>query len=192
MACLSKFTASQNLSCGFGLARLTRLARPVSAYVINASDIVSYSVENGLAYITRAPGTPASAGLECSNGATTVTVGVKGGEVAPQVADVTISTRIFNSSLVSSPTGLALTSGGANAQVVIAVSHGGIYRIYGLGAPLECLSIEGDSEGDGFFTVTYGVEDWQPGTTIYSITEADYAALSTAVGAGVTPPSGGS
>ena len=181
MACLSKFTADQNRSCGYSWARL---ARPVSAYVINASDIVSYSVENGLSSVTRAPGTPASAGLECSNGATTVTVGVKGGEVAPQAADVTISTRIFNSGLGSSSTSLALTSGGANTQVVIAVNHNGIFRIYGLGAPLECLSIEGDSEGDGFFTLTFGVEDWQPGTTVYSITEADYAALSTAVPAG--------
>lgn len=191
MACLINFTANQLLDCGPTTALL---GRPVSAKLINASQIESYTVTNGNATITRAAGTPAAASLECANGATTVAIGVKGGEVTPQAADVTITTKMFNTGARSSyGGGLVLTTAGANAQVVIAMDHGnGIYRVYGLGYPLECLNIEGDSEGDGFLKTTFGVEDWQPGTTIFAIPEADYVALSTAVPAAeVTPPSSG-
>ena len=189
MACLVKITGSQLLGCGPTVAQL---ARPVSAKLINASQIESYTVKDRAATITRAAGTPAAASLECAGGATKITVGVKGGEVTPQAADVTITTKMFNTGARSSNDGdLALSTAGANSRVVIAVDHGnGIYRVYGLGYPLECLNIEGDSEGDGFITTTFGVEDWQPGTTIFEMSGKDYAELSTPVGA-VTPPSGG-
>ena len=189
MACLINITTSQLLGCGPTTALL---GRPVSAKLLNASTIESYTVTSGVAIITRAAGTPAAASLECANGATKITIGVKGGEVAPQTADVTIETRMFITGARSSFNGgLAFATAGANARVVIAMDHGnGVYRVYGLGYPLECLNVEGDSETDGFLTTTFGVEDWQPGTTILEISAADYAALSTAVG-GVTPPSGG-
>lgn len=183
MACLLNVTTSQLLGCGPAPAFL---ARPVSAKLINASTIESYTVSSGVATITRAPGTPAAASLECANGATTVTVGVKGGEVTAQAANVTITTKMFNTGARSSYGGaLVFATAGANAQVVIAVNHGNaVYRVYGLGYPLECLNIEGDSEGDGFLTTTFGVEEWQPGTTIFAISEADYVALSNAVPGG--------
>ena len=183
MACLINLTTSQLLGCGPTVAHL---ARPVSAKLINASQIESYTVTNGVATITRAAGAPAAASLECAGGATKITVGVKGGEVTPQAADVTITTKMFNTGARSSYGGdLALSTAGANSRVVIAVNHGNaIYRVYGLGYPLECLNIEGDSEGDGFITTTFGVEDWQPGTTIYTMSGEDYVALSTAVGGG--------
>lgn len=187
MACLLNLTTSQLTGCGPTFAHL---ARPVSAKIINASTISSFTVSGGVATITRAPGTPAAASLECSNGATTVAVGVKGGEVAPQSPDVTITTKMFNTGARSSyGGGLSFSTAGANSKVVIAVDHGnGIFRVYGLSNPLDCLAIEGDSEGDGFITTTFGVEDWQPGTSIDEISEADYIALSTAVPAGgVTP-----
>lgn len=192
MACLVNFTSSQLLSCG--PAPAPGLGRPVSAKVINAATIVSYTVTGGVATITRAPGTPAAAPLECANGATTVTLGLKGGEVTPQLPDVTISTTMFNTSLRSGFSGLAaISTNGGNSQVVIAVDHGnGIIRVYGLGYPLGCLSIEGDTNGNGFVLTTFGVEDWQPGTSIYAMTAADYAGLSTAVAVGVTPPDKGS
>ena len=67
-----------------------------------------------------------------------------------------------------------------NGQYVIAVDHGnGVYKVYGLGAPLEVLSVEGSSTGTGFVRTTLGVEDWQAGTTIYNLTKAAYEALST-------------
>lgn len=194
MACLVNFNSSQLLGCG--PAPAPGLGRPVSAKVINASQINSYTVTGGVATITRAPGTPEAASLECANGATTVTLGLKGGEVAPQLPDVTISTYMFATTLRSNFSGpAAISTNGGNSRVVIAVDHGnGIIRVYGLGYPLECLSIEGDTNGNGFVLTTFGVEDWQPGTTIYAMTAADYAELSTAIpagGGGKTPPSGG-
>lgn len=190
MACLINFKVSQLLGCGPTVAQL---ARPVSAKLINASQIESYAVKNGVATITRVAGAPAATSLECAGGATKITVGIKGGEVTPQAPDVTIETKMFVTGARSSYNGnLVFTTAGANAQVVIAMDHGnGIYRVYGLGYPLECLSIEGDSEGDGFLTTTFGVEDWQPGTTITEISAADYAALSTAVEGTVKPSSTG-
>ncbi len=184
MACLVNFTSGQLLACG--PAPAPGLGRPVSAKLINASQIKSYTVTDGAAIITRAPGTPAAAPLECANGATTITVGLKGGEVAPQAPDVTISTTMFNTTLRSNFAGPgAISTNGGNSQVVIAVDHGnGIIRVYGLGYPLECLSIEGNTEGNGYVITTFGVEDWQPGTSIYAMTAAEYAALSTAVPAG--------
>ena len=183
MACLINLTSNQLLGCGPTVAHL---ARPVSAKLINAGHIKSYTVAQGVATITRTAGAPAAVSLECAGGATKITVGVKGGEVTPQAPDVTIETKMFATGARSSYNGgLAFATAGANAQVVIAMDHGnGIYRVYGLGYPLECLSIEGDSEADGFLTTTFGVEDWQPGTTITEISAADYAALSTPVGAG--------
>ncbi len=180
MACLLNLTTSQLLGCGHSTAFL---ARPVSAKLINASTIESFTVASGDAIITRAPGTPAAVSLECANGATSITVGVKGGEVTPQAADVTIKTKMFNTGARSSyGGGLVFSTAGANSRVVIAMDHGnGNYRVYGLGNPLECLNIEGDSEGDGFLTTTFGVEDWQPGTTIYALSEKDYVELSLAV-----------
>lgn len=183
MACLLNIVTSQLLACGLTTAFL---ARPVSAKLINASTIESFTVASGAATITRAPGTPAAASLECANGATQITVGVKGGEVTPQAPDVKVITKMFNTGARSSyGGGLVFSTAGANSQVVIAADHGnGNYRVYGLGYPLECLNIEGDSEGDGFLTTTFGVEDWRPGTTIYALSEEDYVALSTAVPGG--------
>ena len=189
MACLLNFVTSQLLGCG---PTTPLLARPVSAKLINNGTIESFTVASGVATITRKAGTPAAASLECANGATRITVGVKGGEVTPMAADVTITTKMFiTGARTGYAGGFAMTTAGGNSQVVIAVDHGnGVYRVYGLGYPLECLNIEGDSEGDGFLTTTFGVEEWQPGTSIYEISAADYAALSTAVSAPVTPPAG--
>ena len=184
MACLDSIAGSQLLPCGTPPAG--PLGRPVSAKIINASSIVSYTIAGtpAVAKITRAAGTPAAASVETSNGALVITVGLKGGEVCPQALDPTFQMTLFASELVSNDLG-ATRSMGMNSQVVIAVDHGnGIYRVYGLGYPLECLSIEGDTNGNGYIRTTFGVEDWQPGTTVYRISEADYVALSTAVPAG--------
>ena len=188
MACIGSILGSQLLPCG--APPVGQLGRPVSAKVINASSIVSYTIEGtpAVAKITRAAGTPAAASIEAANGALVITVGLKGGEVCPQALDPTFQMTLFASDFVSNSLG-ATNSLGMNSQVVIAVDHGnGIYRVYGLGYPLECLSIEGDTNGNGFIRTTFGVEDWQPGTTVYRMSEADYVALSTAVSAGgVTP-----
>lgn len=179
MACLNNISSSQLLACGPAPAGY--LGRPVSAKLLNASDVVSYAITGGNAVITRKAGSAGAYNLECANGATTVTIGTKGGEVAPLAADVTITTTLFQDS-VRTGSSMAISTGGGNTQVLIAVDHGGgVYRVYGLGSPLECLSIEGDTNGNGFARTTFGVADWQSGTTVISMLEADYIALSTAV-----------
>ena len=181
MACIGLILGDQTLGCGPAIN--TPLGRPISAKIINASQISSYTVGGSpaVATITRVAGAPAAALVETSNGALNVSVGMKGGEVAPQALDPTISMTLFKSDLITSTSG-STNSIGMNSKVVIAVDHGnGIFRVYGLGYPLECLSIEGDTDGNGFIRTTFGVEDWQPGTTVYRMSEAEYTALSTAV-----------
>lgn len=182
MSCIGLILGDQTLGCGPGVD--APLARPISAKIINASHIASYSVTGGSATITRVAGAPAAASVETTNGALVLTVGLKGGEVAPQALDPTISLTLFKRDLVSNTSGTTEVMG-LNSRVVIAVNHGnGIYRVYGLGYPLECLSIEGDTNGNGYIRTTFGVEDWQPGTTIYRMSEANYNELSTPVGGG--------
>lgn len=188
MSCKGSILGHQLLPCGAPPAG--PLGRPVSAKIINTSSIVSYTVAGSpaVAKITRAAGTPAAASVETSNGALVITMGLKGGVVTPQALDPTFQMTFFASDFVSNTLG-STNSLGMNSQVVIAVDHGnGIYRVYGLGYPLECLSIEGDTNGNGFIRTTFGVEDWQPGTTVYRMTETDYVALSTAVPAGGDDP----
>ena len=131
-----------------------------------------------VATITRAAGT-AAINLEAGNNSLVVNIAMKGGEVYPQQHDVSIEATLYNQSNANDSKGRAYT-GGMNGQYVIAVDHGnGIYKVYGLGAPLGVLSVDGSSTGNGFVRTTFGVEDWQVGTTIYNLTKADYEALST-------------
>lgn len=184
MACLGLILGNNTLGCG--PAPAGPLGRPVSAKIINASHIASYTIGGSpaVATITRVAGSPAAASVETSNGALVVSVGIKGGEVAPQMLDPTIVCTLFKADLVTSAAG-STNAMGMNSRVVIAVDHGnGIYRVYGLGHPLECLSLEGDTDGNGFIRTTFGVEDWQPGTTVYRMSAAGYEALSTAVEVG--------
>lgn len=180
MACLTIIDSNKNLPCGAPPA--ADLGRPVSAKLLNASHIVSFTVGPGdpIAKITRAGGT-AVMDLEARNNSLVVNIAMKGGEVYPQQHDVSVEATLYNLKNANKSTGMAYT-GGMNGQYVIAVDHGnGIYKVYGLGAPLEVLSVEGSSTGTGFVRTTLGVEDWQVGTTIYNLTKADYDALSTPV-----------
>ena len=63
-------------------------------------------------------------------------------------------------------------------MVAVKYSSGRV-RVYGLGAPLVCTEIVGDSTAGDYYTYTFGVEDWQVGTTIHQLSDADYDALST-------------
>jgi hypothetical protein len=181
MACLTLIGSNRNLSCGVPPA--AELGRPVGAKLLNASQVASFTVAtspdgNPVATITRVVGT-AAINLEAGNNSLVVNIAMKGGEVYPQQHDVSIEATLYNQQNANGSTGLAYT-GGMNGQYVIAVDHGnGIYKVYGLGAPLEVLSVEGSSTGIGFVRTTFGVEDWQVGTTIYNLTKADYDALST-------------
>lgn len=178
MACLTTIGSNRSLACG--APPPSQIGRPVSAKLINASDISSFTVSAGTpeASITMIAGKQAW-NLEAGNNALVVNIALKGGEVYPQQHDVSIEATLFNASNANESTGRAWT-GGANGRYVIAVDHGnGVYKVYGLGAPLEVLSVEGSSTGNGFVRTTFGVEDWQVGTTIYNLTKAYYDALST-------------
>ena len=181
MACLFRITGNHTLLCG--APANGPLMKPQGAYIINASDIVSYTVAaGGVATWTLRTGT-VGVPIEAGNNALTITIGVKGGEVAAQMFDVTAEFSFFSEYLYSTIDGAAARLG-PNAQIILAVDHGnGIYKVYGLGYPLECLSVEGDTTGNGFPRVTFGVEDWQVGTTIMGITKAQYDALATPVSA---------
>ena len=178
MACLTIIGANRNLACGAPPA--AEIGRPVSAKLINASAIQSFTIAPGVpvATITLISGNSALE-LEAANNALVVNIALKGGEVYPQQHDVSVELTLYNHRNANDSTGRAYT-GGMNGQYVIAVNHGnGIYKVYGLGAPLEVLSVEGSSTGNGYVRSTLGVEDWQVGTTIYDLTAAAYDALST-------------
>ena len=179
MACLTTIEYNTSLPCG--APTIGQLQRPISAKLINASAIASFTITGtivGVATITLVTGARGWS-METANNALVVNVALKGGEVYPHQNDVSIEATLFGNSIVNAVDGRAIT-GGANGQYVIAVDHGnGVYKVYGLGAPLEVLSAEGSSTGNGFVRTTFGVEDWQVGTTIYNITKADYDALST-------------
>lgn len=181
MACLTIIGGDRNLSCGAPPA--AELGRPAGAKLLNASQVASFTVAtsvdgNPVATITRVVGT-AAINLEAGNNSLVVNIAMKGGEVYPQQHDVSIEVTFYNQKMANDPDGRAF-SGGMNGQYVIAVDHGnGIYKVYGLGAPLQVLSVEGSSTGTGFVRTTLGVEDWQVGTTIYYITKTAYEALST-------------
>ena len=177
MACITLVTGDRNLQCGAPPAG--GLGSPVSAKLLNASQIASFTITgSSIATITRVAGTRAYA-LEAANNSLVVNIALKGGEMYPPQHDVSIEATLFGSSISNDNSGKVI-SGGANGQYVIAVDHGnGVYKVYGLGAPLEVLSVEGSSTGNGFVRNTFGVEDWQTGTTVYDLTKAGYDALST-------------
>lgn len=179
MACLTILGSDVNIPCG--APPIGQLNRPLSAKLINNSLIASFSLTGvgvASATITRVAGSKAVL-LEAANNALVVNLAMKGGEMYPQQNDVSIEATLYGPSTGNFVDGRSNT-GGMNGQYVIAVDHGkGVYKVYGLGAPLEVLSVEGSSTGNGFVRTTFGVEDWQVGTTIYNLTKADYDALST-------------
>lgn len=189
MACIGKIGASLALPCGAPGA--SDFGQPKSAFVLNASDIASYTVNDitGLATITRKP---SAVGYEITviNNAVVITVGLKSQDIIPGAYDVAITFKSLSGHRSISSTEVPLGSVGVlgRAELVFAVDHGdGLCRVYGLGAPLVCTEISGDSSASSYVTYTYGVEDWQPGTTIHRLSKADYDALSTPAGTAPKP-----
>lgn len=176
MACIGKLSSSLAMPCG--APNSGDMGRPVTAKILNASDIASFTVSSGVAVITRKP-TAVGVDVTTINNSLTVSVGLKSQDLIPGAYDVSITFKNFG---IQTEFGFALAGMGARprAELVIAVEHaGGVYRVYGLGAPLVCTELVGDSTASEYYTYTFGVEDWQVGTTIHSLTKADYEALST-------------
>ena len=180
MACIGKIGASLAMPCG-APARAD-LGRPVSAKLLNASDISSFTISSatGEATITRVP-TSAGRDITAANNALVVTVGLKSQDIMPGAYDVSITFKTFSGeyALASAFTPTGSVGALSRAELVIAVDHGDVVRVYGLGAPLVCTEMSGDSSANEYITYTYGVEDWQVGTTIHNLSRADYDALST-------------
>ena len=177
MACIGKIAATLAMPCG-----ATGGARPVSAKLLNASDIASFTVgPGGDAKITRVASAVAY-DVTTINNSMTLTVGMKSQDIMPGAYDVSVTFKNFamSNTAYSSETPLGTVSYMQRAELVLAVEfQNGQCTVYGLGAPLVCLETNYDSTGDGFTTFTYGVEDWQVGTTAHYLSRADYGALST-------------
>nr|UVX94486.1 MAG: hypothetical protein [Bacteriophage sp.] len=177
MACIGKITADLVMPCG-----ATGGARPVGAKLLNASDIASFTVEtNSNAIINRKTGAVAYS-ITTINNSMQLTVGMKSQDIMPGAYDVSVVFKVFNASNVEHSVGspLGVVNDKQRAELVVAVEfQGGQCTVFGLGAPLVCLETSYDSSGGGFTTFTYGVEDWQVGTTAHFLSKADYDALST-------------
>ena len=179
MACIGKIASTLAMPCGAPAS--ADLSRPVSAKLINASDIASFTVVAGsIATITRIP-TAVGYDVTAVNNSLVVTVGLKSQDIIPGAYDVAITFKsfsgVFSIASLASPLGVAGTV--ERAELVIAVDHGDRIRVYGLGAPLVCTELSGDSSASANVTYTFGVEDWQVGTTAHYLSRANYDALST-------------
>ena len=180
MACIGKIGASLAMPCG--APAIADLSRPVSAKLLNTSDIASFTVvaAGNIATITRIP-TAVGYDVTTVNNSLVVTVGLKSQDFMPGAYDVAITFKMFSGSYpvesIGAPLGVIGTL--ARAELVFAVDHGDRIRVYGLGAPLVCTEMSGDSSASAYITYTYGVEDWQVGTTIHNMSRAAYDALST-------------
>ena len=180
MACIGKIASSLAMPCG--APAQADMGRPVSAKVINASDIASFTVSGSEATITRKP-MKVGWDITAANNALVVTVGLKSQDIIPGAYDVSITFKSFSGAgyVTSSGTPMGAVGVLGRAELVIAVDHGDAIRVYGLGAPLVCTELSGDSSASAYVTYTYGVEDWQVGTTIHNLSRAAYDALSTPV-----------
>lgn len=181
MACIGKVATGLSMPCG--APRTPDLGRIVGARVINASDIASFTVDpnTAVASITMVAG-KVGYDLTTVNNSMVITVGLKSQDIMPGAYDVSITFKSFSGhgDLTSLGTPLGSVGRLASAELIFAVKHeGGRYKIYGLGAPLVCTELSGDSSASSLVTYTYGVEDWQVGTTVHYIDEATYVALST-------------
>lgn len=177
MACIGEISASLTMPCG--APSKADLSKPVSAKILNAAAIASFTVGPGsVAVITRVPG-KVGYGVTIDNNSLVVTVGLKSQDIIPGVYDVAITFKSFSGtntlSSEAGPLGVANTL--TRAELVIAVDHGDAIRVYGLGAPLVCTEMSGDSSESAYVTYTFGVEDWQVGTTIHYMSREDYEAL---------------
>lgn len=177
MACIGKIVDTLAIPCG-----ATGGARPVGAKLLNASDIASFTVaSDSNATITRKTGAVAYS-ITAINNSMQLTVGMKSQDITPGAYDVSVVFKNFIASNVecSSAAPWGVVNDKQRAELVVAVEfQSGQCTVFGLGAPLVCLETSYDSAGDGFTTFTYGVEDWQVGTTAHFLSKADYDALST-------------
>ena len=181
MACIGTIGATLEAACGVPTFAFNRIQ---GAKLINAADIASFTVSPASAATITMMAAKIGYGVSTVNNALTLNVAMKSQDIMPGAFDVTVTFKHFSpesdSGMSSDGSPMGVVNRLARLELVIAVDHGfGRYRVYGLGAPLVCLEYNLDSTADGYASYTYGVDDWQVGTTIHTLTEADYDALST-------------
>ena len=182
MACIGSVAASLAMPCG--APNRADLSKPVSAKILNAAAIRSFTVgTDNVAVITLVPG-KVGYSVTVDNNSLVVTVGLKSQDIIPGAYDVAFTFKSFSGArtLASAAAPMGVVDTLSRAELVIAVDHGDAIRVYGLGAPLVCTEMSGDSSASAYVTYTFGVEDWQVGTTIHYLSRADYDALSTPAG----------
>lgn len=172
MACLQEFRVDRRWGCDSGAQRGT-VGKYEEAILINASDIVSFSGGFINATLVLASGKKGSV-LEVTNNSVKVSVARKGGETFPVMYDPSVIMKLPDS-LFSTDQGMAGIL--PNSVLVIALKGSNGYTIIGLGAPLVCTEIEGDSTASEYLTVTFGTDEGQTGSTIYGISKATYESL---------------
>ena len=172
MACLQKFYGDVSWGCG-SLAHRGPLGKYTEAVLINASDIESFSGGGNRVTLVLTKGMR-GAPVEAVNNSIKVSVARKGGDMFPVMYDPSVTMKI-PVDLFSAQTGSAHDF--FNSFLVIALKGSNGYTIIGLGAPLVCTEIEGDSTTSEFFTATYGTDEGQTGSTIYGISKDTYEAL---------------
>lgn len=177
MACIGSISSDMLFTCG--IPPQAPLSEIQECVLINASDIVSYASEgsSGDVAITRVAGT--KGWVLDSKRSVTMTTALKNSDIGYPTLDPTFTITPWGE-------GNAMTVAAGNyrglaaAELVFAVKHAGMYLVYGLGNPLTCLSAEGDSSASEYARYVFGIEDWQIGTTCFSISAAAYEALKTA------------
>ena len=178
MACIGEISTTLAMPCG--APSPNEMGQPVSAKLLNASYVESFTVTSARAIITRVAGT-VGYDVTVANNSLTVSVGLKSQDITPGAYDVSITFKSFSTTQIATTyTPLGAVGDLGRAELVVAVEYSsGEIRIYGLGAPLVCTELVGDSTASDYYNYTYGVEDWQVGTTIHWLSKVDYDALST-------------
>lgn len=140
----------------------------VEARILTSENITSLSVDaNGMVSWVIAK---AGSLIEGANNSILLNVATKGGETYPLAYDPTITIVASGNMFLST---LGGSVGGDGYIIAIRTSSDKCY-VVGLGGPLSLLSIEGVSNVNVNPTLTFGVDDWQSGTTIYELPLAEY------------------
>ena len=140
----------------------------VEARILTPESITSFSVNaNGVAsWVIAVAGDI----VEGANNSILLNVATKGGETYPLAYDPTITIVAPGNMFLSKPAG---GIGGDGYIIAIRTSSDKCY-VVGLNSPLSLLSIEGVSNVNVNPTLTFGVEDWQAGATIYELPIVEY------------------
>lgn len=171
MACLQKIAKSYVYECGKASDAFGEITEMI---VVNPDDIKSFT-SNGTIAVVLQP-TKQGYAVQGANGAIVATFATKGGETYPLAYDISIAAQIPQTAIVSTEGGVADMIA---SNAVIAFKAGQNCYIVGLGAPLSAISVEATSNASPSSLVTWGVDEWQTGTTFYALPKAQYEALKT-------------